>query len=120
MVFVSMVFLVQETLLKPAEMNASLRKSCLPGTRKRLIAEIINWATQGDIEMEGNNILWLHGMAGSGKSTIATTIARHFGTLGRQGAYIFFERATGKPYTHRYGSPSHTIIEHKTLEASCS
>ena len=78
-------------------MNASLRKSCLPGTRKRLIAEIINWATQGDVEMEGKNILWLHGMAGSGKSTVATTIARYFGVLGRQGAYLFFERATSKP-----------------------
>ena len=61
---------VQEALLKPADMNASLRKSCLPGTRKRLIAEIIDWASQGDTETAGKNVLWLHGMAGSGKSTI--------------------------------------------------
>ena len=90
-------FSVQEALLKPAEMIASQRQPCLPGTRKQLLAEIINWATQGDAETAEKNVLWLHGMAGSGKSTVATTIARYFGSLGRQGAYLFFERATSKP-----------------------
>ena len=78
-------------------MIASQRQPCLPGTRKQLLTEIINWATQGDVETEKKNVLWLHGMAGSGKSTVATTIARHFATLGRRGAYLFFERATSKP-----------------------
>ena len=78
-------------------MIASQRQPCLPGTRKQLLAEIINWATQGDLKTVEKNVLWLHGMAGSGKSTIATTVAHYFGTLERQGAYLFFERATSKP-----------------------
>ncbi|KAF7966214.1 hypothetical protein HWV62_39682 [Athelia sp. TMB] len=38
------------------------------------------------------NVLWLHGAAGLGKSTIATTVADHFGGLHRQGAFLFFDR----------------------------
>ena len=78
-------------------MDTSLRKPCLPGTRTRLLAEIITWAAESEVENDDKNVLWLHGMAGSGKSTIATTIAQHFDTLYRQGAYLFFERATSTP-----------------------
>ena len=78
-------------------MNAALRTSCLPGTRTRLLTEIIDWATRNDQENGGKNVLWLHGLAGSGKSTIATTVAEYFDALGRQGAYLFFERATSNP-----------------------
>ena len=80
-------------------MNGSLRKPCLPGTRTRLLTEIISWATQSNVENEEKNVLWLHGMAGSGKSTVATTVAHHFDSLKRQGAYLFFERATSTPST---------------------
>lgn len=36
-------------------------------------------------------------MAGSGKSTIAAIVAQYFNTLGRRGAYLFFERSTSDP-----------------------
>jgi hypothetical protein len=36
--------------------------------------------------------LWYHGLAGSGKSTISTTIANTFRELRRLGAFIFFDR----------------------------
>jgi len=41
---------------------------------------------------EGQNALWLYGPAGSGKSTISTTVAEYFRDLGRLGAFIFFDR----------------------------
>ena len=41
---------------------------------------------------ERNNILWLHGLAGSGKSSIATTIAAHFRRLRRLAAFLPFDR----------------------------
>ncbi|KAF7968758.1 hypothetical protein HWV62_29555 [Athelia sp. TMB] len=74
--------------LKPAEMNNAKRSLCLPGTQQDRLKEVIDWLmTPSD-----RNVLWLHGAAGLGKSTIATTIADHFGGLHRQGAFIFFDR----------------------------
>ncbi|KAF7970237.1 hypothetical protein HWV62_24726 [Athelia sp. TMB] len=74
--------------LKPAEMNNTKRSLCLPGTQQDRLKEVIDWLmTPSD-----RNVLWLHGAAGLGKSTIATTIADHFGGLHRQGAFIFFDR----------------------------
>lgn len=40
------------------------------------------------------NVLWLNGLAGAGKSTIATTVASRFRGLRRLGATIFFDRST--------------------------
>ncbi|KIM76715.1 hypothetical protein PILCRDRAFT_796979 [Piloderma croceum F 1598] len=36
--------------------------------------------------------LWLYGLAGSGKSTLSTTIANIFNELGQLGAFLFFDR----------------------------
>lgn len=78
-------------------MNSAIRTPCLPGTRTRILDGIIQWAVQPETDDVEKNILWLHGMAGSGKSAIATTIAQYFDRLGRQGAYLFFERSTSDP-----------------------
>ena len=40
----------------------------------------------------GPNVLWLSGVAGSGKSTIANTIATRFLNLRRRGAFLHFAR----------------------------
>jgi len=40
-------------------------------------------------------MLWLNGMAGTGKSTIARTIAREYHDQGRLGASFFFSRGGG-------------------------
>jgi pantothenate kinase-related protein Tda10 len=45
---------------------------CLPNTRIALLHEITQWA--GD--KGGKPLFWLSGMAGTGKSTIARTIAQ--------------------------------------------
>jgi NACHT domain len=76
--------------LEPVRMDASDRTTCLPTTRHDVLSFIINWATRpsGDTA----NILWVHGLAGAGKSTIATTVANYFHDLGRLGAFLFFDR----------------------------
>ncbi|KZP22874.1 hypothetical protein FIBSPDRAFT_952452 [Athelia psychrophila] len=75
-------------VLDPAKMNAVDRPVCLPGTGQDRQKEIIEWLmTPSD-----QNVLWLHGVAGLGKSTLATTIAEYFRGLQRRGAFLFFDR----------------------------
>ncbi|KZP16008.1 hypothetical protein FIBSPDRAFT_976664, partial [Athelia psychrophila] len=77
-------------VLNPAEMKAADRPTCLPGTMQDRQTEIIDWLmTPSD---QNQNVLWLRGAAGMGKSTLATTIAEHFGVNQRQGAFLFFDR----------------------------
>jgi hypothetical protein len=52
------------------------RAVCTPGTRVRILSEITKWAN--DTSPESQSVYWLFGQAGSGKSTIAYTIARRF------------------------------------------
>jgi pantothenate kinase-related protein Tda10 len=47
---------------------------CLPNTRTALLHNIAKWAQDKD----GKPIFWLSGIAGTGKSTIARTIAESF------------------------------------------
>ncbi|KAK7684527.1 hypothetical protein QCA50_012474 [Cerrena zonata] len=77
-------------LLRPAVMDAASRPLCLHGTRRVVLQKIIDWVM--DVHNNGGNILWLHGLAGSGKSTIANTIASRIHEVGRRGAFLFFER----------------------------
>ena len=70
-------------------MNASSRPECLPDTRQDLLKSLADWLTTPSPDQ---NILWLHGLAGSGKSTISTTLAEYFRALGRLGAFMFFDR----------------------------
>jgi hypothetical protein len=75
--------------LQPAPMDASERTECLQGTRAETIQFITNWATGPS---GTQNVLWLHGLAGAGKSTLATTMANHFRKMGCLGAFLFFDR----------------------------
>src|SRR6267154_5289216 len=65
-------------------------KKCLPGTREAIIEEIIAWINNTEDDAPG--VFWLHGNAGTGKSTIAQTIAHHFRELGRLGSCYCFDR----------------------------
>jgi len=56
------------------------REECTPGTRVKILKDIINWAN--DSSSESPPVFWLTGQAGSGKTTIAYTITRHFGRKG--------------------------------------
>ncbi|KAF9043232.1 hypothetical protein BJ165DRAFT_1483571 [Panaeolus papilionaceus] len=50
------------------------RVPCIPGTRVSILDDLVIWATDPSSEI----LYWLSGPAGSGKSTIAYTIARFF------------------------------------------
>ncbi|KAK7676734.1 hypothetical protein QCA50_020310 [Cerrena zonata] len=78
------------SVLHPTVMNAASRPLCLRGTREGVLQAIIDWVL--DIDNDGQNILWLHDLAGTGKSTIADTISNHLHGLRRRGAFLFFER----------------------------
>ncbi|KZP08543.1 hypothetical protein FIBSPDRAFT_1052362 [Athelia psychrophila] len=76
-------------ILDPIPMNAASRPRCLKGTRERILQSLSDNLTAPSAAAK---VLWLHGMAGSGKSTIATTIAEHFHKCGQRGAFLFFDR----------------------------
>lgn len=77
-----------------AAFNASNKRhafQCLSDTRVDLLRHIRQWAGQ----KEEKCMFWLNGMAGTGKSTIALTVARKYHKEGRLGASFFFSRGGG-------------------------
>ncbi|KAF9783483.1 hypothetical protein BJ322DRAFT_1156844 [Thelephora terrestris] len=64
------------------------RKGCLKGTRKTVLDEIELWAK----DFEKLPVYWLNGLAGTGKSTIAQTIAERMFAEGQLGASFFCSR----------------------------
>jgi hypothetical protein len=67
------------------------QKLCLPSTSKELLDDITDWAN--NIEGDAPPVLWLHGTAGRGKSSIAHTIANRFQQLERLGSCFCFDRS---------------------------
>ncbi|KAG8916238.1 hypothetical protein FRC02_004100, partial [Tulasnella sp. 418] len=61
---------------------------CFEGTRSDLLEQIFKWADDTDAKP----IYWLCGLAGTGKSTIAQTVAERFDRQGMLGASFFFSR----------------------------
>lgn len=97
-------------------MGLDSRSECLPGTGVNLLGFIIDWATS--LPEHHRNILWLYGVAGSGKSTMSTTIAGFFQKTRRLGAHIFFSQSNVAERTpsaiirtlaHQLGSFDHRI-----------
>ena len=65
--------------------------TCLPDTRVDVLRKIHEWA-------DGQNtpcIFWLNGLAGTGKSTIARTVAHQYSENKGLGASFFFSRGGG-------------------------
>ena len=71
-----------------AEYRHGGRKGCLKGTRETVLDEIELWARDPD-ELP---VYWLNGLAGTGKSTIAQTIAERTFADGLLGASFFCSR----------------------------
>lgn len=69
--------------LNPVNMDAASRIECLPDTRLDILSFMKEFVSGHYGEQ---NVMWLHGVAGSGKSTVATTIANYFRERGRLGA----------------------------------
>ena len=63
---------------------------CIPNTRVELLCQLKEWSLTGD-----ECIFWLSGMAGTGKSTIARTIADSFSNDGHLGGSFFFSKGGG-------------------------
>ncbi|PYH28219.1 NACHT and WD40 domain protein [Aspergillus neoniger CBS 115656] len=60
---------------------------CLPNTRSEFFSQVSEW-----IKSSNKSIFWVNGMAGTGKSTIARTVARDCESQGLLGATFFFNR----------------------------
>ncbi|KAE8152279.1 hypothetical protein BDV25DRAFT_73657 [Aspergillus avenaceus] len=61
---------------------------CHAGTRRDILMNVQNWAEKDD----SPEIFWLGGVVGTGKSTIARTVAQHFHDKNTLGASFFFSR----------------------------
>ncbi|KAF9779732.1 hypothetical protein BJ322DRAFT_337915 [Thelephora terrestris] len=64
------------------------RANCLKGTRESVLDEIEQWAE----DFEEPCVYWLNGLAGTGKSTIAQTVAERVFANGHLGASFFCSR----------------------------
>ncbi|RYN21505.1 Vegetative incompatibility protein [Alternaria arborescens] len=81
-------------IAKDAPFNAYQRQhdpTCLPNTRVDLLRKINDWVDGKD----SPSIFWLSGLAGTGKSTIAQTVATQYNMKSRLAASFFFSRAGG-------------------------
>ena len=67
------------------------RNSCLKGTRTVVLDEIEQWTR----DFDKLPVYWLNGLAGTGKSTIAQTIAERKFADGQLGASFFCSRDFG-------------------------
>jgi len=63
-------------------------ESCLSGTRKSIIRDIMRWAQ----DPQGQPVFWLNGLAGTGKSAIARTVSELASNCGILGASFFCSR----------------------------
>ena len=65
--------------------------TCLENTRVDVLRQIFDWADGQDERC----IFWLNGLAGTGKSTIARTVACEYSERKRLGTSFFFSRGGG-------------------------
>ena len=64
------------------------RRGCLRGTREAVLSEIESWTK----DFNKSPVFWLNGLAGTGKSTIAQTVAERSFADGLLGASFFCSR----------------------------
>ena len=77
--------------LEPVKMDTGARETCLPGTRRNFLNNLVNYLTDPGLP-PGRNIIWLRGPPGSGKSVLLNTVAQHFSELRRRGAFLSWDR----------------------------
>ncbi|KAH9480078.1 hypothetical protein JR316_0006675 [Psilocybe cubensis] len=94
------------------------RRVCTPGTRVGILGHIVAWAK--DISETSPKVFWLFGHVGSGKTTIAYSIARRFEFAGDSddtivlGANFFASRQFDETRLSKYIVP--TIVYHLALK----
>ncbi|KAF8225376.1 hypothetical protein L208DRAFT_1227856, partial [Tricholoma matsutake] len=79
---------VWSALYNSAERSEEHAVTCQPETRTRVLEEIRSWADSTTT----TPICWLSGPAGTGKTTVAHTIAEEYNKRGRLAATFFFWR----------------------------
>jgi hypothetical protein len=70
-----------------------IHEECLPGTRVPILQKVREWADDEECE---RRIFWLKDVAGSGKSTVATTLANEWRRENRLGGCFFFSMSDEK------------------------
>ncbi|EJD08012.1 WD40 repeat-like protein [Fomitiporia mediterranea MF3/22] len=83
-----------EKQLDPIKSDTFGRPRCLKDTRTGYLDKIKAWLHSPSTE---TNILWLNGVAGSGKSTVATSILDYCDSGSCLAAFLFFERGKSEP-----------------------
>ena len=75
----------------PFAKGARFRPSlvCLPGTREAILNRLVDWVTGGE---DQPRICLLTGLAGTGKSAIANSLAMIFEKTGQLGSSFCFKR----------------------------
>ncbi|KAJ5647182.1 hypothetical protein N7490_003554 [Penicillium lividum] len=79
--------IAQGAILGFYENDRDNMSKCLEETRVDVLSKILDWAESPD-----SKFFWLNGMAGTGKSTIALTVAKSFQEKGQLGATFFFKK----------------------------
>ncbi|KAF7377851.1 WD40 repeat-like protein [Mycena sanguinolenta] len=80
------------------------RRACTDNTRIGLISRLKKWAR--DTSDNSSPIFWLSGMAGTGKSTVAYTLCKHWRKEGRLGASFFCSRNDEKARSRAFIIPT--------------
>jgi len=89
---------------------------CLPDTRTDLLEQIAGWTA----DQAGKRIFWLCGKAGTGKSTIARTVAKKLDDDSLLGASFFFQKGPCRPkscetfVSHYCSSTCGPLSSHRT------
>jgi len=105
-------------ILEGEEGRLLRRQVCTPGTRVGILDDIVQWAK--NTSSDSPNVYWLFGHAGSGKTTIAYTIARRFEFAGDSkemvilGGNFFCSRQFEQTRLSRY--IIRTIVYHLALK----
>jgi hypothetical protein len=60
---------------------------CHPDARLDLLRDIYKWAE----DVDGEELFWLNGMAGTGKSTVSRTVAQTFSDRGQLGGEFLLQ-----------------------------
>jgi len=74
--------------MRNAGYQAGHHNKCLPGTRQSVLLDIMLWAKN----TQDQNVFWLNGLAGTGKSTIAQSFSEMVVNDGFLGASFFCSR----------------------------
>ncbi|PAV17484.1 WD40 domain containing protein [Pyrrhoderma noxium] len=102
-----------EHYLKPVYISGDDRPECMDDTHASRLKEIEEWIQ----DKNQPNLLFLVGDVGSGKSTIATTIAERYRLKKQLGCFMFFSRGKSDPdsvirtMAHKLASLNQTIAE---------